>query len=455
SKFYAVGNDRDRATIAVMSLFPAKEPVASKPEPVMTEVVHAESLLAATGEPDNLQPAQTYESASVASGMPAVDGGALATDRRHPLRFVWQMNAEGRFSLGGDEFSRMLGPQTAAALGRPWNEIALAFGLDPEGRVAKAVATRDIWSGIMVNWPFDGAGSRLPVELSALPLHDRAHNFLGYRGFGICRDLDGLNRIASIRQQDGLFGEQATTEPAPAQDNDSTMDHHTPTLVAEIETEATPVETPLNILPFRPLADTQTPVLTQVENNAFDEIARRLSEGLGATRTQSSAEVESPFEPFADIDTAASEASIAAPRTDEPDRGHVTPQDIGESVAPWLSLAATPPSGQSVADRPLLDLMPAGILIYRLEHLLYANTALLARIGFANLPALQAAGGLEALEIEPQSSYESSTSADGMPLTVTAAHAKTPPAPGRLFSIQWDDEPAHALVLSTETIEPV
>jgi len=39
--------------------------------------------------------------------------------------------------------------------------------------------------------PVDGGGA-LPVELSGLPIFDRARNFAGYRGFGVCRDLEGL-----------------------------------------------------------------------------------------------------------------------------------------------------------------------------------------------------------------------------------------------------------------------
>jgi hypothetical protein len=82
--------------------------------------------------------------------------------RQHPLRFMWQMDADGRFSLGSDAFTRLIGVNTAAGFGRPWQEVADVFGLDPEGLVVKAVATREAWSGIIVNWPADN-GSRLPV----------------------------------------------------------------------------------------------------------------------------------------------------------------------------------------------------------------------------------------------------------------------------------------------------
>ena len=66
----------------------------------------------------------------------------LAEPRRHPLRFIWQIDADGRFSIGSDEFTRLIGPHTAAGFGRLWSEIAAAFGLDPDGRVAEAVASR-------------------------------------------------------------------------------------------------------------------------------------------------------------------------------------------------------------------------------------------------------------------------------------------------------------------------
>ena len=78
-----------------------------------------------------------------------------------PLRFMWQMDAEGRFSLGSDEFTRLIGAHTAAGFGRPWSEVAETFGMDPEGRVAKAVASGSTWSGITLDWPVDGgAGCR-------------------------------------------------------------------------------------------------------------------------------------------------------------------------------------------------------------------------------------------------------------------------------------------------------
>ncbi len=135
--------------------------------------------------------------------------------RRLPLRFTWQMDREGRFTLGSDEFTGLIGPRTTAAFGRPWREIAETFGFDPTGRMMQAFATGATWSGITLNWPVDGGGT-LPVELSGLPIFDAARNFIGYRGIGVCRDFDAIARLAALRLAE-LSGEMVTPqEPSAA-----------------------------------------------------------------------------------------------------------------------------------------------------------------------------------------------------------------------------------------------
>jgi PAS domain S-box-containing protein len=185
--------------------------------------------------------------------------------RRHPLRFLWQMDATGRFSLGGDPFTRLIGPATATACGRPWSDINAALHLDPDDRVLRAVATRRTFSGITVRWPVDGSDVRLPVELSALPLHDRARRFVGYRGFGVCRDLDALGRLAARRRDEVLHDSPQRLASSPS---NPPMD------------PPMPLDPPHNVLPFRAANGDAIASLTPVENNAFNELARQLSERL-------------------------------------------------------------------------------------------------------------------------------------------------------------------------------
>jgi PAS domain S-box-containing protein len=379
-----------------------------------------------------------------AAAPPWLDASAPNT-RRNPLRFMWQMDAEGRFSLGSDEFTRLIGARTAAGLGRLWSEIAEMFGLDPEGRVLKAFATRDTWSGITLNWPVDGGG-RLPVELSGLPIYDRHRNFAGYRGFGVCRDLDGLTRLAALRRYE-LLDDPAphdlpeipgatSSNPPPSPDPTAVATSPPTDLETPVETTVeTPKETSKeslkNVLPFRPLGEPKSPALTPVENSAFNELARQLSARL-------------------ENETGAA----AAPATDETPEAVTEPPpekpDANEQPG-WLAQPEPPARGEARRDRTLLDLLPVGVLIYRLDRLVYANPAFLARMGYASLYALEEAGGLDALYVEPGVSSASSTSDTGTPVTISASQGSTEHASAidaRLYTISWDEDSALALIFA-------
>ncbi|MET4218722.1 PAS domain S-box-containing protein [Bradyrhizobium sp. LB14.3] len=373
--------------------------------------------------------------------------------RQHPLRFLWQMDAEGRFVLATSEFIRLIGAHTASGFGRPWREIADAFALDPESRVAQALASEDTWAGITVNWPADG-GEHLPVELAGLPVYDHARNFAGFKGFGVCRDVDGLNRLEALRRFELLAEPPApqslsadVVEPEPEAKSEPEappppIEPPAPEPEAELPepvTEAnshptdpeTPVETPPNVLPFRAPGDTRSPTLTPVENSAFNELARQLSERLERDKETIAASSEPP----------------AAEITPEPP----TPEtEAPHAPAEWLNEPAPPAQGHSTRDRALLDLLPTGILIYRLDRLLYANPAFLARMGYAGLSALENAGGLDALYVEPGVSAASSTSQGGTPVTISATlangEAPLPTTEAHLHKIDWDGESAHALI---------
>ena len=387
--------------------------------------------------------------------------------RRIPLRFMWQMDADGRFSLGSDAFTRLIGVHTAAGFGRPWQEIAEVFQLDPEGRVMKEVATRNTWSGIIVNWPADD-GSRLAVELSALPIHDAKRNFIGYRGFGVCRDLEGLSRLDALRSQEffndppsadmmspeigpAAAGTWAAVAPSPHVPGPS-VDLTTPvssTASASSDTAQptdleTPVETPNeiqeaplpaspNVVPFRPLGETRTPVLTPVENSAFNELARQLS-----ARLESENEADAATELFE-----APQADATPPLESE--------EIIETSVKPpsWLTEAEPPARSESKRDKMLFDLLPTGMMIYRLDRLLYANQAFLDRMGYPSLHALEQAGGIDALYVEPGVSSASSTSDTGTPVRISSPEAPSAGAvDARLHTISWDNDSALALIFT-------
>jgi PAS domain S-box-containing protein len=390
-----------------------------------------------TGEvPQPMHPPALPPSAQHAGFEPA------AEPRRYPLRFMWQMDADGRFSISRDEFTHLIGVNTAAALGRPWGEIAETFALDPEGRMAKAIATRGTWSGITLQWPVDGGG-RLGIEMSGLPIYDHVGNFTGYRGFGVGRDLDELAQLEAQRRgepsEDRPTGAAVASAAAPPRAEAPAAQAIPP--VAAVETAAVKqnnadkpaeaAEDPLNnVVPFRPVGEGRAPVLTSVENSAFSELARQLSARLEGERGAEAA-------------AEASAGSRAAPESAE-----------NNVEAPsWLAHPEPPPRGASGRDRMLLDLLPDGVLIYRLDRLLYANRAFLERIGYPSLHALEQAGGLDALYVEPGVSNAASTSDTGTPVTISVEETSAGSEPesaieARLHAISWDDESAHALIFA-------
>jgi PAS domain S-box-containing protein len=479
-----VGTGADIGLVALIEL-PAERPIPDYEQPAMSGEAPAEFALidefvelpddqAVTEQPATtraLEPPAAAEAAGSSStaSRPNATPSTIeqpSTIRQHPLRFTWQMDQDGRFSLGSGEFTRLIGTQTAAGFGRSWSEIAESFGLDQDGRFARAIATHQTWSGLTLDWPVDGGG-RLPVELSGVPIYERGRDFAGYRGFGVCRDIDGLARLAELRRQE-LFNDQ----PAPqtfAADIVADATRHAPAALPPVTPDIAassgspdpsapiasatsartdfemsiepPREIPRNVVPFRPIGEPKSPVLTSVENGAFDELARQLSARLDNENT-------APEAP------AASEAPGVVV---EPPPLPEAPEKFIEQPS-WLTRPEPPARGETRRDRTLLDLLPVGVLIYRLDRLLYANPAFLHRIGYPSLHALEQDGGLDALYVKPGVSSASSTSDTGTPVTICASEtsADDPPSSAidaRLYTIAWDDDSALALIFSGDNTD--
>jgi PAS domain S-box-containing protein len=473
---------------AAQRVVPAAEmPLAAYVQPALSNEAPAEfALIDEFSEPLDAEPAPLATTPTPEAPRQPHDGAATAVEevngsspddapipieepsknmhapipRRLPLRFTWQMDTDGRFSLGVDEFTHLIGARTAAGFGRPWGEIAETFGLDPQDRVQEAIATRDTWSGITLYWPVDGGG-RLAVELSGQPIYDDAREFAGYRGFGVCRDLDSLGFLAELRRLE-LSGEMdeatarslaadivpaksehaAAAYPPAAVDEMGSAPSGPPTSIADENPPPTdldePVETPPNVVPFRPVGDAKSLALSPVENHAFNELARQLSARLDD-------DTPATGEP-------AMTGKVAEPVAEQPSPG--SPRERAASPE-WLAPGEPPARGEGRRDRTLLDLLPTGVLIYRLDRLLYANPAFLRRIGYDSVHALEQAGGLDALYVGAGISQTSSTSEAGTPVTISASEDQ-PATEGRLFTISWDGESALALMFTpTQGLPPV
>jgi signal transduction histidine kinase len=317
-----------------------------------------------------------------------------------PMRFVWQTDEQGRFTLASEDFIGLVGGRTAALLGRTWTEIAEALQLDPEGQVAQALAMQDTWSALTVSWPVQTSERRLAVELSGLPVFDRKRTFRGYRGFGICRNAAAVARAMV----------ESNTAPSGAPKH-------------ELELQAVMTAEHPRVVRLRAGNDAESPApsLSPAEHEAFREISRKLGEGV-ARPTDEPTDIPGNCD---DEDSAGQLKDNTRER-----RGAERRTDI----------------------QAMLDRIPTGILIYRLNGLLYANPTFLRWSGHESVERLIEAGGLDELFIEPLAAAQAPGA--GI-MTVKLDRGDNLPLECELVNIVWDGEPAHALLALSSPGEDV
>ena len=358
------------------------------------------------------------------------------------------MDADGRFVVGSDEFIELVGPKTTAAFGRTWSEISAELKLDPDNQIARAVASHETWSGIVIPWPVDETSDRLPVELSGLPVFDRDRSFRGYRGFGVCRDLARINQLARARRERpiGFMAAPEADDTAPS----------APQSPAAAEAATRPERPALNIasaaanvVPFRqmPPAEPKAPTLSPVERRAFRELAQELNARLrGTPEAPAAAEpsVEGALAEAPQPPDQAAESTAALTSSEEPPR---PANDAERPAAAEATGAAVEAPPAAVIDPSLLDRLPIGVLVYRHDALLYANRHFLETTGYDDLTALEAAGGLNTLFVE-RSADALAESTGAQALSIMTRRGDTVAVDGRLFSVPWNGASALALIVS-------
>jgi PAS domain S-box-containing protein len=336
------------------------------------------------------QPARSGTRKTVVSDARKVPAPVEHDISQRSFRFVWQTDADTRFTFASQEFTDLLGSNSAVVAGRTWADVAKSLNLDTQGLVATALAKRETFSGLAIAWPVDGLDQPLAIEMSGLPVFDSDRRFGGFRGFGVCREVDRLRELRARK-----------INPEPSADSE-----------------------PSKILAFpaAPASPAVGPGLSQKEHSAFQELARELSERLRKTSAK---------------------GRSATPREAEP-------EPIAQPVEPPQPELKT--LRDAVEDRSIYDRLPVGILIYRLNSLIYANRAFLDWSGYPTLDALTEAGGLENLFIEPRNEPGAKDDKNAAKtLTIATNSGSQKPVEGRLFSVKWSGDNALALVIDTQS----
>jgi PAS domain S-box-containing protein len=108
------------------------------------------------------------------------------------VRFLWQLDADQRFTFVSDELCRVVGDENSNLVGASWRDAAERLLIDEDGLVQSALDDRKQWSGVKIFWPVDGGDLRIAAELSAVPIIEHGET-VGHRGIGILSPDD--NRL--------------------------------------------------------------------------------------------------------------------------------------------------------------------------------------------------------------------------------------------------------------------
>lgn len=407
------GTSVNDATENAVDLSPIADAIAAMTVPQPSHCTSQDDGIAQSDLQDTIESALQPAAGSVGNNL-----------RRHPLRFVWETDAENRFTITDRDFLNIAGPRTTSLMGRFWNEISAKLALDPEGRIAHAMVSRDTWSGIEVDWPAKD-GQRIKIALCGIPAFDRERLFCGYRGWGVVHGQP----LADLA--DTAVAAVVDAEPTPAHAEAKT-DIQSPVSNAEapvalpVETMAEPadvIEAPENVVPFRATGQDARPITpAAAEQTAFQELTSRLAMRLKGADELARGQIEKvTVEQFS-----LSEVTLTDIYPNEQ-----TARDLWPSESD-LSLQTA-----------ILDHLPAGVLLYRLNSFIYANPAFLTLTGHASIGDFAQAGGLDSLFIETVASPDSD---DGQSLRI-AAPARHASMGGRLVTLPIDDDDAMALVL--------
>ena len=455
-------------------------PPAAKDEIESETDMLVEALPVAEASPEV---AEETDVVAVEPEAPAADRASEPAPRPQPApqrRVLFALDADTRFTFVSPELTAIVGAPNADAIGKPWQAVSDALALDPDGRIAAALADAAPWMAA-ARWPSED-GETIAVDLSAFPVAGD-----GWQGFGLFHLSDKApdtrdERItlsdiavapvvvaepeppAPAEPVDEAAPSEASAHEAPADtalaESDEPLEAPAPTDTAEVvEPEAR--ETPVAGAPSKPRA------VPPATGDDLDDVARR------------SVEEGSPHVHTGDALAAEAEAVpsnvVHLPGTSRPPR-HLsgTEQDAFRRIAETLANreavretgTPTATGGRESAapgqDRPaateidtrILDRLPIGLVIFRDSRTFFANRTLLELAGYDTLAAFAEAGGAEALFAGGGDSWTDSIAESGGSLKARRRDGTIVPVEARLNAVNWAGAMALMLSIRARQNEP-
>ncbi|HRF08738.1 MAG TPA: PAS domain-containing protein, partial [Xanthobacteraceae bacterium] len=276
-----------------------EQPYSAKAE--ADEVRHEAAKQAPVSEEIEDDKADQHEAEPAAAAMPAAPQPVVPQTKRAPSRFVWQADAEGRFTNISADLAEGVGAAQAGRVGEDWVTLAERAGITNTDALLAAVKRRDTWSGVSVLWPVEGTETARPVDLAALPVFDRDRNFLGYRGFGVFREaIPFIAKTKPIAVAAETADEEAVSRDDVRETEASAAENNGLPSQTEATRDDEPVQEVETSTPATQLADEITPALHAAENVEPVSAAEQPSETGDEAETEETAandEFPLPHEP--------------------------------------------------------------------------------------------------------------------------------------------------------------
>jgi PAS domain S-box-containing protein len=459
----------------------ADEAISSPEEPVASDAPETPFV----DEPASQAEVREEEAETVLTEPESIDGAAYPFVFRRdgrPVRFVWKLDAQGRFAEVSDEFARTVGPHSGDINGMTYQELAQKFRLDADGEIGRLLERRDTWSGRMIRWPVEGTSLVVPVDLAALPTYSRNREFDGFRGFGIIRVADAEEDPSALGMTFGDSEPEITADeeirltvddqfeqPKHEDAPNTIVDDLLPTSeegIDEFRGEKPALEIVSN--PLQTFSDKIVQLeerrnkaregLTLAEQNALKEIARQL-EPFGKRPNEQITETlaDNAEEPGVEDVTEDVPRETAADATDDHPVDEIVVKRIADdttAVEPddFLEAGANDTGTVEDAEGPGLtassaDQVPLAILIHAGDRLIHANSEFRRFSGYDSIEALDAAGGLDGLITRRESG-------DGAVYMVRANGTQVAVA-ARLQSVRYEGATALMLTLMPASAAPV
>lgn len=381
-----------------------------------------------------------------------------------PMRFVWEMDADGQILALSPELALAVGSENANIIGQRFADVAERLGLDPEGRLAVALRKRETWSGQHVLWPVAGEATRfVSVELAGLVVLDENRKFRGYRGFGVIRPHTQPedNTPAADVTEDAVspvLPEQheplrlAQAVGAETFESDETEAKETSPISSDEmsqESQQTRHSTHLRDVTDASWEDQTHQVLSQEEHSAFEEIAKTLSERLGARRETNDDLTSDDNEP--DVITGKSFFHDAADEVIDTPPANVSQQQNAQNVSLTRESADKQAFEHSRDAALVLNRVSVPLVVTQLGQVVFANRAFLNLSGDESVEDVVLSGGLNArMAAQPREDEEGF-----VPTTLTLANGQACAVDVSLQATLWEGVAASLWTIKPQGAQPV